>query len=136
MGEILVARGKRRRSAAPGCEEQKETVRAKMIFKELTFFRTELRSRSEMKLHISTFAVGGFAGGGRLRRLALWASQPRVALSPFAYPGSFTFCPFRARKNAIFISQVYYGSPKRHETGQLTGLPIFCPYRAGIHFPF
>jgi hypothetical protein len=55
MGEIF---------AAPGWEEQKETVRAKMIFKELTFFRTELKSFSEMKLRISTFAFPGYAAQG------------------------------------------------------------------------
>jgi hypothetical protein len=38
MGEILVAPGKRRRSAALGWTEKKEAVRAKMTFKELPSF--------------------------------------------------------------------------------------------------
>jgi hypothetical protein len=42
MGEIWVARGKRRRSAAPGRKWKRQTVRAEVFFKVETFFRTEL----------------------------------------------------------------------------------------------
>jgi len=48
MGEILVAQGKRRRSDALGKNEQKEAVRAKIKFKEISTVRTKLKPLSEM----------------------------------------------------------------------------------------
>jgi len=44
MGEIFVARGKRRRSGAPGMKERRKTVRVNGYCKAKTLCRTELIS--------------------------------------------------------------------------------------------